>query len=85
MTPARGEAALAILRDRNGQLTIVELASGLRCEVMNTAWGRDMGDDFDHVTTNISPGQASLLVDFFFMNEVARIRDGATGAVLFEV
>ena len=44
-----------------------------------------MGDDYDHVTTNASPGPSGEhTIDFFFTSEVARIEDAATGEVLFE-
>ena len=44
-----------------------------------------MGDEFDHVTTNISPGPTSEhTIDFFFTSEVARIEDAETGEILFE-
>ena len=44
-----------------------------------------MGDDYDHVTTNASPGPSGEhTIDFFFTSEVACIEDAATGEVLFE-
>ncbi len=44
-----------------------------------------MGDEFDHVTTNISPGPSDEhTVDFFFTSEVTRMEDEQSGRVLFD-
>lgn len=52
--------------------------------VYDVAWGFDPGEDVAHVTTNVSPGpRAEHGVDFFHANEVSRIQDPETGAVLF--
>jgi hypothetical protein len=43
-----------------------------------------MGDEFDHVTTNISPTpSAAHEIDFFFTSEIAAIADPDLGEVLF--
>ena len=54
-----------------------------RIAVWDVAWGRDIGDDFDHVTSNVSPGPATEhTIDFFFTNEIVGIIPD-TGATLF--
>ena len=77
---------LAILRQRCGRWTEVELTSGQQVRVFDIAWGRDTSADFDHLTTNISPGPSSdsaLAPDFFHTSDVAFIRDPETRAILF--
>jgi len=57
----------------------------------NVAWGYDLGEEVAHITTNISPGpnpedhiQVTYEIDFFHANEIAKVEDVETGAVLFE-
>jgi hypothetical protein len=74
---------LAELQDREGQLTEVVLRSGSVIRCFNIAWGYDTGDEFAHVTTNISPDVPGEDIDFFFTNEVLALRE-RTGAVLYQ-
>ena len=61
------------------------LLSGERMlNVVNIAWGGDLGDDFEHLTTNISPTVNGTTVDFFFTDEVASITDPETGAIIWQ-
>jgi hypothetical protein len=84
MTPANGEKILSILKQRSGRWTMVELSDGRTLRVFDIAWGRDIGADFDHITTNISPGpQGEHDTDFFHTFEVAVVRDAATKEQLF--
>jgi hypothetical protein len=76
-------AILAVLQGRDGLLTEVVLRSGAMHRCFNIAWGYDTGDEFSHVTTNISPDVPGEEIDFFFTSEVLALRD-ATGAVLFQ-
>ena len=83
MTPQQGEAVTSILRARCGQWTLVQLLDGQQFRVFDIAWGRDMGADFDHVTTNISPGPAGEHdIDFFHTSEVVSVTDPSTGKSL---
>jgi hypothetical protein len=52
--------------------------------VFNIAWGEDFGDDYEHVTTNISPSVEGTTVDLFFTDEVAEIVEAESGAVLWK-
>jgi hypothetical protein len=84
MSPRDGETITRILRTRCGQWTLVTLTGGRHLRVFDIAWGRDMGDDFDHLTTNISPGPPEEhTVDFFFNSEVVDVTDPVTGERLF--
>ena len=74
MTKDQGEQVKAILDSRDGLLTEVQLVTGKILLVHNIAAGRDLGVDFHHFTTNISPepsGKSSI--DFFQADQVARI------------
>jgi hypothetical protein len=74
----------AILQSRCGSLTVAELVDGRRLEIHNVAWGRDMGDFVDHITTNISPSPSvPHTLDFFFTNEVVRLFAPESGEVLY--
>jgi hypothetical protein len=85
MTRSRGDAVSLILQKHCGNWSLVELQSGQKLRVFDIAWGRDLGNEFDHITTNISPGPSDdHTIDFFFTSEVVRVEDEATGRVLFE-
>jgi hypothetical protein len=83
MNPEQGEKALDILKERCGQMTFVSLYNRTVVQVIDIAWGRDMGVDYDHVTTNISPGREGLDFDFFLTSEIKQIRT-EDGKILFE-
>jgi hypothetical protein len=76
-------AVLATLRARDGQATTVVLKDGQSLEVLNIAWGYEKGEPFAHITTNISPDNEGLTIDFFLTGEVGAIRDPFTGATLW--
>jgi hypothetical protein len=85
MNPDTEDIASQVLQERCGRWTTVELTENRSFRVFDIAWGRDMGDAFDHITTNISPGPKELhSMDFFFTSDVIRIIDSETGAVLFQ-
>lgn len=62
----------------------VYLDNNLVLTVWNIAWGYDLGEDFAHITTNISPEIQNSSNDFFYTNEIKRIEDRITGKSLFE-
>ena len=72
-----------ILQARCGQLTIATLKSGARLDIHNVAWGRDMGESCDHITTNISPAVPGASVDFFQTTDVWRLQE-PTGTLLYQ-
>jgi hypothetical protein len=82
-----GESAddeiVSLLRQRDGIATEVILRDGKCCLVYDIAWGYDDGDTFAHITTNISPGGQGRSVDFFFTNDIATIRDAASGNKIY--
>lgn len=76
---------IEVLRERDGVPTTVVLGDGQRLHVLNIAWGYDDGDEWAHVTTNVSPSSDSEDVDFFSTDTVVRVLDPADQAVLWRV
>lgn len=83
LPPPRDEALLAMFRERDGNPLKVVLRNGSILTVFNIAWGYDMGDEYSHVTSNVSPDVEGSSVDLFFTNDVDHVLDPATGAILF--
>lgn len=73
--PPLDTALIDLLRERDGKRTTLITADGSRLVVYNIAWGYDMGDEFAHVTTNISPKVERASVDFFFTHDVRDVLD----------
>ena len=82
--PPQDEAILRLLQERDGSASQVVLSDGKKLTVFNIAWGYDLGDEFAHVTTNISPGVKDSAVDFFFTESVTAVIDPTNGAVLYQ-
>jgi hypothetical protein len=81
----RDDELLRILQERDAVETVVVLRDGRRLRVHDIAWGYDMGDDWAHVTSNVSPGVEGASVDFFFTSDVVLVLDAATDHVVFRV
>jgi hypothetical protein len=77
------EEIISLLQQRDRIATEVILRDGKCCLVYDIAWGYDDGDTFAHITTNISPGGPGSSIDFFFTNDIAAIRDAASGNKLY--
>jgi len=73
-----------LLRSRDSQATEVRLRDGQICTVFDIAWGYDIGDQYAHVTSNVSPMVEDRSIDFFFTCEIEQIVDPETGLVIFE-
>jgi hypothetical protein len=69
----------------------VTLRDGKVCQVFDVGWGYDLGEEVAHITTNCSPGpspettQIHVECDFFLADEIARIVDVETNALLFDL
>ena len=84
MTIELVDPVLEALQARCGSLTVATLADGQSIEIHNVAWGRDMGELFDHITTNISPAPDSPhTVDFFTTDKVLLLVAQESGSVLY--
>lgn len=73
---------IEILQQRDGLLTTVRLRDGTQHVVRDIAWGYDLGDEYAHITTNVSPGDDGLTIDFFYSDSVIGLIDTATGEVI---
>jgi len=62
--------------------TTVLLSTGKKLLVKNVAWGRDFGDEYDHVTANVSPSEKSFPIDVFMTSEVMSLQDPVSGKEL---
>ena len=84
MDPQAAANALAILRKRDSLPTDVRLSDGRSVRVLNVAWGRDLGDEFDHVTTNVSPSLDSEdTIDIFYTSEIEALSDPESGTQIY--
>ncbi|MBJ6983032.1 hypothetical protein [Luteimonas sp. MC1572] len=84
MTHDPADLVSEALQGRCGSLTTATLAGGKSIEIHNIAWGRDMGELFDHITTNISPSPSvPHTVDVFTTDKVLVLIASESGAVLY--
>lgn len=63
---------------------VVYLDNNSNLTVWNIAWGYDIGDEFAHVTTNISPEIKNSDIDYFYTNEILKIEDRKNGKTLYD-
>ncbi|RWD81324.1 hypothetical protein [Mesorhizobium sp.] len=82
MTPREGEYAVKLLLSRNGTESVVTLSNGAVLRVLNIVPGRDAGEQFDHISTNIAVPFEDHESDFFYASEVREIST-EDGTVLF--
>ena len=83
-SPTHCRLVVPLLKARDGDATNLELSAQRALTVFNIAWGEDFGDDYEHVTTNISPSIDGTTVDLFFTDEVTKIVEPTSGAILWE-
>lgn len=84
ITPDDDKKLIELLRSRDALRTRLELRDGTALDVWNIAWGYDHGDDFAHITSNISPEQDGSSIDFFFTHQVKKVIDPESGAEIIE-
>jgi len=63
------------LKSRDGKETLLKLSDGSVLKIWNVTWGYDLGDEYAHITTNISPKVPNSKNDFFYTNEIDEILD----------
>jgi hypothetical protein len=86
ITPAQGEEALQILKERCGKWTLVQLVDGQVLRVFDIAWGRDIAADYRHLTTNVSPrppAGSPHTIDSIHTSDIIALSDEETGELLF--
>ncbi|WP_144430593.1 hypothetical protein [Jannaschia donghaensis] len=75
---------IKLLVSRSGILTVANLKVGLVSVFIDIVWGYDIGDQYAHITTNVSPGREGLEIDFFFTSEIISLLDYEDQSALFD-
>jgi hypothetical protein len=87
MAASQPEAAdtdlINLLITRDGAPTLVSVLEGDTFTVFNIASGYDFGDEYAHVTTNVSPFIPDVPIDVFSTDRVNQVCDASTGTVLY--
>jgi hypothetical protein len=78
------KAILALLEARDGKRTEVRLKDGSQIAVFNITYGYDIGDDWAHITTNISPPTDGQKFSFFFTRDVECVMDPESKEEIFK-
>jgi hypothetical protein len=79
IVPGRGIDIVEILLVRRTLATHLELRSGERAAATNASYGRDIGDEWEHILYE-EHGKTYFLMT----SEVRRLVDPESGAVLYE-
>ena len=82
MTPREGNYVVKLLYSRNGLASLVTLDDGSERRVLNIATGRDLYEEFDHITINISPPEDGWDLDLFNSSEIRQV-ETLDGEILF--
>ena len=69
----KDSALIDLFNKRDGLETKVKLKDGKIISVWNIAWGYDIGDEYAHITTNISPSVIDSTIDFFFTYDIVSV------------
>ena len=77
----KDENIINFLKKRDGIETVIELINGKKFSVWNIAWGYDHGDEFAHITTNISPNIKSTEIHVFYSNEIKQINSNPVSTI----
>lgn len=83
MTPGKGADLLRVLLGRVGVPTTLCLENGATATTRNCAWGRDVGDDWEHLSLNISPAMRPTKFGLLSARDVVRVIDPASGDVIY--
>jgi hypothetical protein len=75
---------IPLLKKRSGQCTTVMLSERRQLEVYQIVPGDSFGDNFENVTTNVSPRVQCAAIDLTFTDEVSKIIAPVTGERLWE-
>jgi hypothetical protein len=62
-----------LLVDRDGVPRVVTLTDGTQLTVHNIAWGYDIGDEYAHITTNISPEVDGASIDSVVTSDIGSV------------
>ena len=79
--PGRGARVCEILHERRHQKTLLELEDGSSVETTSSACGRDVGEEWEHLYTNMNAEGTE--VHFIRTSDIVRLIDPETGAWLY--
>lgn len=83
MVPGRGIELVELLESRDGRLTLLQLADGRTFRSFNIAAGRDLGEEWEDFTANISPMIEGEDVDWISTADVLTARDPEASELLY--
>ncbi|WP_428156363.1 hypothetical protein [Brevundimonas sp.] len=83
IVPGRGFELVGLLKARQGQLTLLEMENGAIIRAFNSAYGRDMGAEWEHTTLNCSPEIEGEEIMFVWTSDVLRAIDPETSTILY--
>lgn len=75
---------IEIFKEADQKEKVIYLGNNRVLTVWNITWGYDIGDEFAHITTNISPEIKNADIDFFYTNEIQKIEDRTNRKTLFD-
>jgi len=84
IVPGLGIGIVELLEARDGQKTLIVLEDGQTLEAYDCAAGRDMGDEWEHVSINTSPLFPERDFHFLMTSDIVRIIDPNNDATLYE-
>ncbi|MBI2261008.1 MAG: hypothetical protein HYU62_05015 [Caulobacterales bacterium] len=84
LLPGRGNALVLMFEARDGKLTLVELDDGRMIRAFNSAYGRDLGEEWEHTTFNCSPVVDGEPTEFVQTSDIVRVIDPATDEILYQ-
>ena len=81
--PGRGAALVKLLEARDGLLTLLVLEDGRVHRSFNVAAGRDIGAEWEHISTNISPCLDAEPSEFLLTGEIVEVVDPTNSSTLY--
>ena len=73
MSFPKDQKIIDFFKKQNGVETKVELKNGTIISIWNIVWGYDIGDEYAHITSNISPTIDNSTIDFFYTSDIKNI------------
>jgi hypothetical protein len=85
MDTRKDKKLIETIKNQDGNHLSIQLKNGEIKSVWNIAWGYDIGDDYAHITTNISPTIKGTSIDIFCSYEIARIMKVENNSTIYEI
>ncbi len=80
----KDESIIKLFNRFHGEELVVYTSSNKKYVVWNIAWGYDIGDEYAHITTNISTDIENESIDFFYTNEISKIFSAEKNYFVYE-